>query len=98
MPEQNLLGELHEGFKLIMANFQWERLAMALGTVGAMQLAYERTAEYARERTTFGKPALKAPGDPPQARRPRHPAPTPRAASPMTPCAASSPARNRSRR
>ncbi|HEX3392113.1 MAG TPA: acyl-CoA dehydrogenase family protein [Solirubrobacteraceae bacterium] len=59
VPEQNLLGELHEGFKLIMANFQWERLAMALGTVGAMQLAYERTAEYARERTTFGRPLSK---------------------------------------
>jgi len=59
VPEQNLLGELNEGFKLIMANFQWERLAMALGTVGAMQLAYQRTAEYARERTTFGKPLSK---------------------------------------
>ena len=59
VPEQNLLGELHEGFKLIMANFQWERLAMALGTVGAMQLAYERTAEYTRERSTFGRPLSK---------------------------------------
>ena len=57
--EENLLGGLHEGFKLIMANFQWERLAMALGTVGAMQLAYERTAEYARERTAFGRPISK---------------------------------------
>ena len=59
VPEENLLGGLHEGFKLIMANFQWERLAMSLGTVGAMQLAYERTAEYARERTTFGRPLSK---------------------------------------
>jgi acyl-CoA dehydrogenase len=59
VPEENLLGGLHEGFKLIMANFQWERLAMALGTVGAMQLAYERTAAYARERITFGKPLSK---------------------------------------
>ncbi|HEY1457352.1 MAG TPA: acyl-CoA dehydrogenase family protein [Solirubrobacteraceae bacterium] len=59
VPEENLLGGLHEGFKLIMANFQWERLAMALGTVGAMQLAYERTAQYARERTTFGRPLSK---------------------------------------
>jgi acyl-CoA dehydrogenase len=56
VPEENLLGELHGGFKLIMANFQWERLAMALGAVGAMQLAYERTAQYARERTAFGRP------------------------------------------
>ena len=56
VPEENLLGELNEGFKLIMANFQWERLAMALGAVGAMKLAWERTAAFARERVTFGKP------------------------------------------
>ncbi|HTU77936.1 MAG TPA: acyl-CoA dehydrogenase family protein [Solirubrobacteraceae bacterium] len=56
VPEENLLGELHEGFKLIMANFQWERLAMALGAVGAMALAWERTAQFARERSAFGRP------------------------------------------
>jgi len=54
--EENLLGEQHEGFKLIMANVQWERLAMALGAVGAMSLAWERTAEFARQRTAFGRP------------------------------------------
>ena len=59
VPEENLLGELHEGFKQIMANFQWERLAMALGAVGAMALAWERTAEFARERTAFGRPLSK---------------------------------------
>jgi acyl-CoA dehydrogenase len=57
--EENLLGELHEGFKQIMANFQWERLAMSLGAVGAMALAWERTAEFARERTAFGRPLSK---------------------------------------
>jgi acyl-CoA dehydrogenase len=56
VPEQNLLGSLNEGFKLIMANFQWERLAMALGAVGAMQLAWERTVQFARERRAFGRP------------------------------------------
>src|ERR1700761_4900327 len=56
VPEENLLGELNEGFKLIMANFQWERLAMALGAVGAMQIAWERTAAFARERHAFGRP------------------------------------------
>ncbi|HEY2180201.1 MAG TPA: acyl-CoA dehydrogenase family protein [Solirubrobacteraceae bacterium] len=55
VPEQNLLGELNEGFRLIMANFQWERLAMALGAVGAMQLAWERTAAFARARHAFGR-------------------------------------------
>jgi acyl-CoA dehydrogenase len=59
VPAENLLGELNEGFKLIMANFQWERLAMALGAIGAMRLAYERTAEYARERSAFGRPLSK---------------------------------------
>jgi acyl-CoA dehydrogenase len=59
VPTENLLGEEHEGFKQIMANFQWERLAMALGAVGAMALAWERTAEFARERTAFGRPLSK---------------------------------------
>jgi len=54
--EENLLGGLHEGFALIMANFQWERLAMALGATGAMQIAWERTADFARERQAFGRP------------------------------------------
>jgi acyl-CoA dehydrogenase len=56
VPRENLLGGLNEGFALIMANFQWERLAMALGAVGAMRLAWERTATFAREREAFGRP------------------------------------------
>jgi acyl-CoA dehydrogenase len=55
VPHENLLGVEHEGFALIMANFQWERLAMALGAVGAMQVAWERTAAFARERFAFGR-------------------------------------------
>ena len=56
VPEENLLGPLDEGFKLIMANFQWERLLMALGAVAAMQVAFEKTVAYARERQAFGRP------------------------------------------
>ena len=41
--EENLLGREHGGFYLIMANFQWERLLMALGAVGAMQACFELT-------------------------------------------------------
>ncbi len=55
VPQENLLGERDEGFKLIMANFQWERLTMALGAVSAMQIAWDRTAEFARERQAFGR-------------------------------------------
>jgi acyl-CoA dehydrogenase len=56
VPEENLLGREHEGFGLVMANFQWERLVMALGAVAAMQEALERTLAYTRERRAFGRP------------------------------------------
>jgi acyl-CoA dehydrogenase len=46
--EENLLGRENDGFYLIMANFQWERLLMALGSVGAMQAAFEKTLAYVR--------------------------------------------------
>jgi acyl-CoA dehydrogenase len=58
VPAEHLLGELDRGFYLVMANFQWERLAMALGAVGAMRRAVSRLAselaggasQYARHR------------------------------------------------
>jgi acyl-CoA dehydrogenase len=56
VPEVNLLGELDGGFRLIMANFQWERLLMALGAVAGMEVALERTIAYARQRRAFGRP------------------------------------------
>jgi acyl-CoA dehydrogenase len=55
VPEENLLGEENAGFYLIMANFQWERLLMALGAVGGMQVAFEKTLKYALERRAFGR-------------------------------------------
>src|SRR6476469_3297428 len=56
VPEENLLGGENEGFKLIMANFAWERLLMAIGAVGAMQRLIETTVSYALEREAFGRP------------------------------------------
>src|SRR5215207_4328989 len=56
VPEENLLGEENKGFYLIMANFQWERLLMSLGAVGAMQRVLEKTSEFAKERQAFGRP------------------------------------------
>jgi acyl-CoA dehydrogenase len=56
VPEENMLGEENRGFYLIMANFQWERLLMALGAVGSMQAVIERTVAYAKERHAFGRP------------------------------------------
>jgi acyl-CoA dehydrogenase len=59
VPEENLLGEENGGFKLIMSNFQWERLLMALGAVGGMSATFARTLAYATERTAFGRPISK---------------------------------------
>ncbi|MCO5328107.1 MAG: acyl-CoA dehydrogenase family protein [Solirubrobacterales bacterium] len=56
VPEENLLGEEHGGFKLIMANFQWERELMALGAVGSMDWCLRRSIAYAGEREAFGRP------------------------------------------
>ncbi len=56
VPAENLLGSENEGFKLIMANFQWERLTMALGAVGGMQRVFSETLAYASEREAFGRP------------------------------------------
>ena len=55
VPDENLLGEENKGFYLIMANFQWERLLMALGAVGSMQRVLERTIAFALERNAFGR-------------------------------------------
>jgi acyl-CoA dehydrogenase len=54
--DENLLGEENGGFYLIMANFQWERLLMALGAVGAMKRLLEVAVDYSKEREAFGRP------------------------------------------
>ncbi len=56
VPDENLLGEEDGGFYLIMANFQWERLLMALGAVGGMKRLLEVAVAYAKEREAFGRP------------------------------------------
>jgi len=56
VPEENLLGEENRGFYLIMENFAWERLLMALGACGAMHRLLATALDYASEREAFGRP------------------------------------------
>jgi acyl-CoA dehydrogenase len=56
VPAENLLGEEDRGFYLIMANFAWERLSMALGAVGGMRRLVETAVAYASDREAFGRP------------------------------------------
>jgi acyl-CoA dehydrogenase len=59
VPDENLLGEANKGFYLIMANFQWERLLMALGAVGSMFNLLDVALAYANDRSAFGRPIAK---------------------------------------
>jgi acyl-CoA dehydrogenase len=59
VPEENLLGEENRGFYLIMANFQWERLVMALGAVSSMQRVLERVLESSPPRHALAEMAVK---------------------------------------
>ncbi len=56
VPVENLIGAEGAGFYGIMANFQAERLALAVIAHGAAQLALEISLEYARRREAFGRP------------------------------------------
>jgi acyl-CoA dehydrogenase len=55
VPAGNLLGEENQGFRLIMRNFNRERLGMAAGCAGYARVCLEEAAAYARERQTFGR-------------------------------------------
>jgi len=59
VPADALLGEVNRGFFQIMANFAWERLTLALGSVSGAQLLLEGTITYAKEREAFGQPISK---------------------------------------
>jgi alkylation response protein AidB-like acyl-CoA dehydrogenase len=56
VPVANRLGDEGSGFYNAMANLEWERLIMALGTVCSAQLAFEKTKSYVLQREAFGRP------------------------------------------
>ena len=56
IPEENLLGEQQAGFQMAMQTVEWDRSALMAPGVGGMQFALDRCAEYAKERTQFGRP------------------------------------------
>ena len=58
VPRRFTIGEPGAGFTYQMMQFQEERLFAAAGNLRAMERCIELTAEYARERKTFGKSIL----------------------------------------
>ncbi|MDI1270309.1 MAG: acyl-CoA dehydrogenase family protein [Polaromonas sp.] len=54
VPASHLLGEEGGGFKIIMGNFNGERMAMAAAALGFAQACYDEALDWARQRKTFG--------------------------------------------
>ncbi len=55
VPAENILGEENKGFYGIMANFQNERLQLALMAITTAQLAFEESVKYVKQREAFGR-------------------------------------------
>lgn len=56
VPDDAVLGEVGRGFPHIMWELQAERLIGAAGCLGYAQYAFDKTLQYARDRSTFGRP------------------------------------------
>jgi len=56
VPEENVLGEVGEGFKVAMSALDSGRYSVAAGCVGICQGCVEESVSYAKEREQFGRP------------------------------------------
>lgn len=56
VPEQNLLGQLGEGFTVAMKTLDGGRIGIASQALGIAQGALDASLDYCREREQFGKP------------------------------------------
>jgi acyl-CoA dehydrogenase len=54
VPARYLVGEEGQGFKMIMTNFNGERLSMAAMSLGFSERCYDDALDWARQRKTFG--------------------------------------------
>jgi acyl-CoA dehydrogenase len=59
VPASHLIGAEGSGFKLIMQNFNDERLTMAAGATAFARVCLDEAIAYARERQTFGQPLVR---------------------------------------
>lgn len=55
IPLENVLGEVHQGVKVLMSGLNTERLVLTGGPIGLMQAALDIALPYARERKQFGE-------------------------------------------
>jgi isovaleryl-CoA dehydrogenase len=56
VPEENVLGKINEGVKVLMSGLDYERAVLAAGPLGIMQACLETVVPYVHERKQFGQP------------------------------------------
>ncbi len=56
VPVENVLGELHQGWPVLLEALNPERLSFAAAATGLGQLALEHAADYAQQREVFDQP------------------------------------------
>jgi len=56
VPEENIMGPLHEGVRVLMSGLDYERVVLAAGPLGIMQAALDIVLPYVKERQQFGRP------------------------------------------
>jgi alkylation response protein AidB-like acyl-CoA dehydrogenase len=56
VPDENLMGEVGDGFKVAMSALDSGRYSVAAGCVGLCQGSLEASVQYSKERIQFGKP------------------------------------------
>lgn len=56
VPEENILGHLNEGARVLMSGLDYERTVLAAGPLGIMQACLDVVIPYVHERQQFGKP------------------------------------------
>ncbi|KAF2691850.1 acyl-CoA dehydrogenase NM domain-like protein [Lentithecium fluviatile CBS 122367] len=55
VPVENLIGKENQGFKVIMTNFNHERIGIIIQSLRFSRVCYEESMKYAHKRKTFGK-------------------------------------------
>ena len=56
VPEENIMGPLNDGVRVLMSGLDYERVVLAAGPLGIMQAALDMVLPYVRERKQFGRP------------------------------------------
>ncbi len=56
VPEENILGPLNEGVRVLMSGLDYERVVLSAGPLGIMNACMDVVIPYVHEREQFGKP------------------------------------------